>query len=243
MFLRHAIALALLLSLTSAQVNPGSIDLFDIESRQENETSTFPPTSDPGLNETDVTTDTPTVSPGLGETGAPVASDVNDTDITLAPGTSMAPSMAPIIESDKPTMLPTPGCFSSLRDLDVVMLDLNANGQDFRQKVFILCPNTIFEIGFTRDLDTGDCCVDGDVPIFPFPNTLIQCGEDGKSSNNCVIARGQTQILSNFYDVPHENIEFRGITFVDATLSVATIADAGEYTFTDCIFKVSKHFL
>ena len=158
-----------------------------------------------------------------------------------SPTTDLAPTVSPSSEAENPPTQPRTNeeCFTDLSELDRVMKESFEMGQSFRKKVYTLCPNTTFNVGTQLD-DEGMCCSDGQDPILPFANTVIQCGEDGKSSNNCLIIGGTTQVASNvFYpNEVHENIEFRGITFSGAGLSVATFADVGDYTFVDCVFKV-----
>lgn len=176
------------------------------------------------------------------------------TDVSDPSNENEVPSMAPsdggfsFFDTDDPTASPSRDpesfdtepaeCFSTIAELDVLMIEMNKSGLDFKQKIFKMCPNTIFEVGFKRN-NLGDCCLDGDVPFWPFSNTLIQCGDEGKSSDNCIVTSGQTQIFSNDRIV-HENVEFRGMTFRDASLTVGFITEGGKYTFTDCIFEVSQ---
>jgi hypothetical protein len=110
------------------------------------------------------------------------------------------------------------------------------------QKTYTLCPNTVFEVGASSLF--GECCTDGGQnPLVARPNTRFQCGEDGKSANDCVLRGGTFQFLSTFptsAGTPNENVEVSGITFENAANGALSLSHAGDITFTDCIIRVRE---
>ena len=53
----------------------------------------------------------------------------------------------------------------------------------FVETTYVICPETTIAIGV---LDDNNNVVDGDLPIYPRSQSIIKCGDDGKSINNCV---------------------------------------------------------
>ena len=99
----------------------------------------------------------------------------------------------------------------------------------------MLCPNTRYEL---TDGTTGNDAVN---PIALRANCIFKCGDDGKSTNGCVIFGGTFQIISSSVDFPSENkvgIVFQGITFDSGIVASALMVSPGEVTFIDCIFQV-----
>jgi len=118
------------------------------------------------------------------------------------------------------------GCYSNLAELQ---LDINEASAEI-SATYILCPNAVFEVGMA--------------PLVPKSNSIIQCGEDGSSENNCVLEGGQLQITSSPTAGPGVIIvdaEIRGITFSNSTFAAAGLFHAGDITFRDCIFRVGGH--
>jgi hypothetical protein len=111
----------------------------------------------------------------------------------------------------------------------------------FAQKTYTLCPNTVFGVGVSSLL--GGCCSDGGQnPLVARPNTRFQCGEDGRSGNNCVLRGGTFQFQSTFFSsvgTSNENVQVSGITFESAAKVGIVLSQAGDVTFTDCIIRVS----
>jgi hypothetical protein len=149
---------------------------------------------------------------------------------TVAPSTSIAPTATEV-----PTVT-APSCYSNLTTL----YDDQQAGNIFVEKIYTLCPNTTFVVGVSDG--QGGCCSEGQLFLSPRRNTRTQCGEDGKSSNNCVIVGGESQVifLEMIEDEGGANVEFAGITFEDASLVTAFLGNAGDVSFTDCVFRVSK---
>jgi hypothetical protein len=162
---------------------------------------------------------------------------------SAAPSTSAVPTGLP---SGSPSSLPTisavptaspVGCYTNLTTLYEDQLDDDI----FVQKVYTLCPNTTFVIGYSDS--TGDCCFDGDTYLSARKNTRFQCGEDGKLSNNCLVTGGETHVVyvDLINDEDGDNVEFAGITFEDAKLVTLFLGNAGDIKFIDCVFKVRKY--
>jgi hypothetical protein len=164
---------------------------------------------------------------------------------TLAPSTSAVPSLEPST-STMPTDLASASP-SSIRDIPgycysnlTVLYEDQKDDNVFEEKTYTLCPNTTFNIGFSDAL--GNCCFDGQSFFNVRKNTRTQCGEDGKSSNNCLVIGGETHILylDLIKDEDGANVEFAGITFEAAGLVTMFLANAGDISFLDCIFRVRK---
>jgi hypothetical protein len=147
---------------------------------------------------------------------------------------TLSPTVAPFV------MPPLQDCYTNLSDVFTL-----ARFQDpFAKNVYNLCPNTVYDIGH---LDAESyCCINGQKPLWPRKDTTYQCGEDGKSSNNCTFVNGATQVISF---APHWNFEkksntiIKGITFTDAKDMGILIMTDGEFLFEDCIFKVNDLLL
>ena len=113
----------------------------------------------------------------------------------------------------------------------------------FDLMTYTLCPNTVFEIG--EPDDNLFCCQNGDVPIYARSRSIIRCGEDGSSNNNCTLKGGYIQFLHGpmiFREFSAFDVLLQGITFDDASLYSALLGQQGDVTFEDCIFRVRKLF-
>jgi hypothetical protein len=126
-------------------------------------------------------------------------------------------------------------CYVNLQDLQTIV-----RAQDPTLKhTYKLCPNTVFNMGYVNA--SGYCCDDGYPPMWPRKDTTYQCGDDGSSSNNCVLRGGSTQITSFSF---HFNFQektgavFKGITFEQAEDISILLVGEGDFTFVDCIFQV-----
>jgi len=140
-----------------------------------------------------------------------------------------------------PTVAPTPfevpatGCYT---DLNKVASRVAAKNP-FQTETFTLCPNTVYKIGF---LGAGGVTEDGFPALVLRQNTRYICGEDGKSSNNCVITGGQFQLLSTYNSFNAEvkrNVLLKGITFQNGQSAGALFVAPGDVIVEDCIFRVS----
>jgi len=148
-------------------------------------------------------------------------------------------SISPPISSDAPTVAPvlspSKGCFSDLSQV----ADRVATKNAFQVETYILCPNTVYKIGF---IGASGVTEDGFPALVLRQNTRYICGEDGKSSNNCILTGGQFQLLSTFNSFNQEikaNIQIKGITFQDGESAGALLVAPGDVIFEDCIFRVS----
>jgi hypothetical protein len=126
-------------------------------------------------------------------------------------------------------------CFSNTTDI----FDHLVDAAPFSTNTYVLCPDTVYNIGFTDS--QGSCCEDGDLPLMAKTNTKFQCGQDGSSKNNCTLVGGTMQLLITpltFGETEATNVIIQGITFTKAGLTTTAPALAGDYTFVDCIFEV-----
>jgi hypothetical protein len=202
------------------------------------------------------------------ETPAPVAAsqtspapvEANQTSpapVQTTPQTSPAPALAsPVqVESPEPSQTPsveptkspvtapptrtTPDCFTSLTDLFEI-LEL---ASPFVDKEYILCPNTYFDVGFHDEF--GECCTGGQMSCYVKSKTHIKCGEDGKSTNNCVIRGGEFQLLVGpqvFEETVTTDVVISGVTWESSENTGMIIAAQGDLTFVDNIIRVRSLF-
>jgi len=129
-------------------------------------------------------------------------------------------------------------------NLDTVFQELGAEDVDLEaDKLFVLCPNTVFDIGV---LEIGVGIVDGQAFIAPRSNTTFSCGEDGSSTNSCILRGGDYGVVAFgglfFDDEEATNVVIRGLTFEGQAQSMAAIQQAGDFHFEDCIFQNSNSF-
>lgn len=114
----------------------------------------------------------------------------------------------------------------------------------FTPETYILCSNTVFEVGVASDPGTL-CCIDGQSPLHVRSNAKIQCGPDGNPANNCTFLGGNLHIINAytvFYDQP-ENSVIEGVTFKGSLLTGALMVNGGRITFRNCIFEVRSRFV
>ena len=169
---------------------------------------------------------------------------------TTVYGQTMAPTvnetMAPTMnETMAPTLAPTfgefeaPECFNSTLLLFQAML----RGNSFEAQTYIMCPNTRLQVGIFRG--DGSCCI-GEAPLILRSRSTVKCGESGESSNNCTLFGGQAHVFyvgSYFSDRLAQDVRIEGFTF-EATQFISTaLANRGDITFYDCIWKVSTVYV
>lgn len=126
-------------------------------------------------------------------------------------------------------------CFSNLNDLSKAIHDKAT----FTVETFILCPDTVFNVGFLNSDNGYD---GGDAPIPMRANSKILCGEDGSSANKCVLRGGGYQVIATinlFVGEDPDNVLVSGITFDSPKGNGALLVSPGDITFNDCIFQVS----
>lgn len=113
-------------------------------------------------------------------------------------------------------------------------------------RVYVLCPNTTFSPGVSNE-ETG-LVEGGQKPLVCKSNCAIRCGDDGLSSNNCVIdGTGTSAIFQVAYqvfdDLPKvtKNVFYQGITIdsfvAEGQRPVVVASFFGSVTFQDCIFS------
>jgi hypothetical protein len=154
------------------------------------------------------------------------------TGLTVAP-TSTGLTVAPAFPSSAPVVL-EPSCYSNT----TLLFDDMIRASSDIDNVYILCPNTVFNIGV--DDENGVCCVDGMARLNARSRSHIKCGESGSSLNNCTLLGGQIQLLSRpqtFREDTTTDVVIQGITFEAATDMGAVLGSIGDLTFLDCIFK------
>jgi hypothetical protein len=157
---------------------------------------------------------------------------------TYEPTTTFPPTGTPT-RAPVPAPVPVRPCYTNLTEIE----DLVKLKNPFLLETYILCPNTIYPMG-TFDVTTYRI-ENGSQPIYTRSNSIFQCGEDGKSSNNCIISGGEYHVFHEYVSYGRENkvnVVFKGVTFEDASGGGLIIAAPGDITFIDCIFRVSRVF-
>ena len=154
--------------------------------------------------------------------------------ITVSPTANItnSPTSSPTFDPD----FSIPECFNSTKVLFQAML----RASSFQKTEYILCPDTTFNIG--RFDDAGRCCLDGDYSLFLRSRSTVKCGADGKSSNNCIFLGGNTQLFyigTFFGDLVAQDVVVMGITFQSTSFLSTALANRGDITFIDCIWRVS----
>jgi len=165
--------------------------------------------------------------------------------VTAKPTSVTAPiSIAPV--TAKPTSVPGTNQTDCIDDMDMIVTSQFINGSDIgiptdKHQVFILCPNTEFQVGF-YDQTTG-YVIQGQQPLAIRSNMTIQCGEDGKSINNCSITTGDIAFFlapGLFRDdvVTIENAVLMGITFSESIREIYFTIQGmgGDINVIDCRF-------
>ena len=115
-------------------------------------------------------------------------------------------------------------CYTST----AAMLEAQATGV----KELIICPNTTIDIGLPAD-DTFSSFTGGDFPLAVIDNGVtIKCGDDGKSTNNCVLNGGFAQFATSpmLAQVPGlmittDNLLVQGLTFTGALTTLPGLDD------------------
>jgi hypothetical protein len=173
--------------------------------------------------DTAVPTPAPTLQPVTAEPTVP-----NSTNGTLEPTPS------PVI----PTMEPTWQKLDCYDNITVLQLHLNQK-DPLLAETFTLCPNTTFEIGYDC-YGGGKYCRDGQSPLLPRSNSRINCGDDGKAENNCIVMGGKIQMMFDYfaYFEQSENAEVNGVTFANSEYSSVVLFNGGDIRFRNCVFMV-----
>ena len=155
---------------------------------------------------------------------------------TMAP--TMNGTLAPVVPTQSPTLPPFefPECFNSTALIFQAML----RASSFVAQTYIMCPNTRTRIGFFRQ--DGTCCDNGDSALTLRSRSIVKCGESGESSNNCTLVGGNAHIFyvgSLFGDILAQDVRIEGFTFEATDFISTAMANRGDVTYYDCIWKVS----
>jgi hypothetical protein len=155
-----------------------------------------------------------------------------------------------------PTSAPTFSypCYTSTYEIVRIQME----EEETIPEAFVMCPNSVIEVGTFKDPAVNDFTfVDGDYPLMAVrENVVVQCGLDGRSTNNCTFDGGFIQVFTMeaiplpdgsifLFDWPIDNFTVRGITFTGQPIN------AGPYTgislalshpgknirFEDCVWK------
>lgn len=117
-------------------------------------------------------------------------------------------------------------CIGSFEQLSALEAERGSNNTI--SVTYVICPNTLFNFKRTLTWDLNG-------------NTNYLCGEDGSSTNNCVVTGGEFQFnvaLFPYNRSNKDNILLSGFTFQKARIASAAIASSGNFIIRDCIFKV-----
>jgi hypothetical protein len=154
---------------------------------------------------------------------------------SMAPSESMVPSDVPLLfRSAVPTL---PGCYRNLTRIFEIEIEVQ---DETILRTYILCPDSVFDIGPLDEMGQ----LSDQYPILPRSNAVYYCGEDGLSTNNCVLRGGPFQVLMGFKDSGADgikNVLIQGVTFEAADERALVLDKPGDITFIDCIVRVSEN--
>jgi hypothetical protein len=131
----------------------------------------------------------------------------------------------------------TIGCLTTTSELSLkesMVKDLTVTRE------YILCGNTIYNIGF---LDSFGTVLSGGYDMIQLrPNLHLKCGATGSRENKCLVASGDIQLDgTSLSGVPSNNVDnvvITGLTFLDASQHTVWINKPGNVLFRDCEFRV-----
>lgn len=152
-----------------------------------------------------------------------------------APDDQSPTTAKPASSTTTPTYAPRE-CWANLTEL---YIDLERKAP-FSLNTYVVCPNQTYDIGYSYGT-TGDCCNNGDLPIFARANTHFKCGDDGSSGNNCILRGGTASVVFNpfVFNELLSGVKIQGFTFQSPVKTTLFAAGSGDVTFIDCIVKVS----
>lgn len=131
-------------------------------------------------------------------------------------------------------------CISDLNEIVQIEEELT---DDTELRVYKLCPHTTYDLADSFEPD--GTARNGQHPLLMGrSNILVQCGDDGKSEDDCVLRGGLFQLgfLDEFETGrPVENATIRGITFQQALSMNVLIQHTGDLTIEDCIFRGNRN--
>jgi hypothetical protein len=175
-----------------------------------------------------------------------VVAQVAGTSNSSSNGTNINTSMTTVTVGGNTTTTSTsnitssnttrPACYTSFRE---IIVDMETK-DPFSFATYIVCPNTIIEIGTMDEFDMT-VFINGGPPLTLRQFSRVYCGEDGASSNNCTVRGGASQVdVSSFMfsSEVKKRMEVKGFTF-EAAKSFAVFAffAEGDLLFEDCIFR------
>ena len=138
-----------------------------------------------------------------------------------------------------PTMAPTFEFTGDCYDNTTILYEIMLRADFFVDKEYILCPNQVYQIGNT---DTnGNCCEGGDRLLVAPSRSILKCGQDGRSINNCIVRGGNIQF--NFgggvfgVDILTD-VTLMGLTFEENDFFSVNAISKGDLTFIDCVWRV-----
>lgn len=148
------------------------------------------------------------------------------------------PTAAPTFATSPPTT--AAGCYDNL---DAVFFDISDDDKLFQQKLFIICPGTVVDIGF---LVMGTGIDNGQAPIIPRSNTEYRCGENGSVNNKCILRGGDFALIGVpvFFrqDLSVNNVLIKGFTFEGQAQYSVFMAVKGDIVIEDCLFRDQAGF-
>jgi len=170
--------------------------------------------------------------------------------LTTAPVTALpamnssTTTVAPIDAATKEQNLrPVPVIKSTCYDNTREIFDISADDRLlYKTKKFMLCPNTVYDIGQFTFNETFTGITGGQYPLVPRMNTVIQCGESGEASNNCTLRGGSwgliTVPLLNELDFDTSDVLIKGLTFVEQdTFALFFGLPGTNFVVDDCVVK------
>jgi len=178
-----------------------------------------------------------TAAPSVSMAPSMSVSPSSSPSVSSQPSMSSQPSLEPTISSvpsPAPSSLPTTECYTNTTILHNDML--NRGATDSKTRTYILCPNTVFQIGTV----TIGGVEGGDFPLTFRSNTIVQCGEDGAVENNCILTGGNHLIefsAGNIFDFFAENVIVRGLILENAISNAIIIGRKGDLLLEDCIIR------
>lgn len=131
-------------------------------------------------------------------------------------------------------------CISDLEEIHVAELESGISPEDIAQpRVYKLCPHTTFTVG---SLGNGEYN-SRSTPLSVRSNAIVQCGDDGKRENGCIITSGveiqYREEVDSDYGTALENVVFQGLTFSESVVNTVKIVGFdGNILFQDCLFQV-----
>lgn len=150
-----------------------------------------------------------------------------------APDDQSPTTAKPTSSTTTPTYAPRE-CWANLTEL---YIDLERKAP-FSLNTYVVCPNQTYDIGYSYGT-TGECCNNGDLPIFARANTHFKCGDDGSSGNNCILRGGTASVVFNpfVFNELLSGVKIQGFTFQSPVKTTLFAAGSGDVTFIDCIVK------